>query len=366
MSETGFPVVPGKGLMPNWYGGLLDEVSGRIQSGRQRAVHAVNSGLLLTYWEVGNAILERQSSEGWGAKVIDRLSTDLKQRFPEARGFSPTNLKNMRRLAETWSHEAIGQVPLAQLPWYHHLTLFKLKDSATRLWYANLAVEQGWSRDVLALQIESRLHEREGQAITNFRKTLSAADSDLAQQMTRDPYIFDFLGQTDLRRESELESGLVAHMSRFLLELGQGFAFVGQQQRLVIDGQEFFCDLLFYHVRLRRYVVIELKATEFKPEYLGQLGMYQVAVDDLLAGEHDEPTLGLLLCRTKSDTVAEYALRAQSTPTGVAEWQTKLTTELSAELAANLPSVEELEAELAVGFEGRGESNGNGWLDPDD
>lgn len=351
MNDTGFMGVAGQGMMPNWYGGLLDDIAGRIHDGRQRAVRAVNAGLLETYWEVGNAILARQDAEGWGAKVIARLSADLKQRFPDARGFSPTNLKNMRRLAETWSRQAIGQAPLAQLPWYHHLALFKLEDTDTRLWYASRAVEQGWSRDVLALQINTRLHEREGRAITNFAQTMPAADSDLALQMTRDPYIFDFLSQTDVRRERDLESGLIAHMSRFLLELGQGFAFVGQQVRLVIDGREFFCDLLFYHVKLRRYVVIELKATDFEPEYLGQLGMYQAAVDDLLTGEHDEPTLGLLLCRTKSDAVAEYALRAQATPTGVAEWQTQLTRELSAELAANLPSVEELEAELAMSFE---------------
>ena len=254
----------------------------------------------------------------------------------------------MRTFAQAWPREAILQPPVAELPWAHHAVLLKLDSLAIRVWYASRAIEQGWSRNILALQIDSKLYERDGKAVTNFESLLPPADSDLAQQITKDPYIFDFLGQTELRRERDLETGLVAHMSRFLLELGQGFAFVGQQVRLVIDGEEFFCDLLFYHVKLRRYVVIELKAMSFKPEYLGQLGMYQVAVDDLLAGDDDQPTLGLLLCRTKNNAVAEYALRAQATPTGVAEWQTELTRELSAELAANLPSVEELEAELAT------------------
>ena len=348
MSETGFPGVLGRGVMPDWYGGLLDDVSARIGLGRQRAVHAANTELLTTYWEVGHAILQRQSAEGWGAKVIDRLSADLKERFPDARGFSPTNLKNMRRLAATWSLDAIGQAPLAQLPWYHQLSLFKIDDPAVRVWYAQRAVEQGWSRDILALKIDMRLHEREGKAITNFSSVLPSPDSDLAQQITKDPYVFDFLSQTESQNERELENGLLDHISRFLLELGQGFAFLGRQVRLVINDQEFFCDLLFYHVKLHCYVVIELKATAFKPEYLGQLGMYQAAVDDLLVGAGDNPTLGLLLCKSKDNAVAEYALRAQALPVGVAEWQTELTRELSAELAANLPSVEELEAELAA------------------
>lgn len=348
MKETGFPGVPGKGMMPDWYGGLLNDVAARVSGGQRRAIRAVNIEMLVTNWEIGSVILSRQNEEGWGASVIDRLSSDLKQKFPEARGFSSRNLRYMRTFAQAWPREAILQPPVAELPWAHHAVLLKLDSLAIRVWYASRAIEQGWSRNILALQIDSKLYERDGKAVTNFESLLPPADSDLAQQITKDPYIFDFLGQTELRRERDLETGLVAHMSRFLLELGQGFAFVGQQVRLVIDGEEFFCDLLFYHVKLRRYVVIELKAMSFKPEYLGQLGMYQVAVDDLLAGDDDQPTLGLLLCRTKNNAVAEYALRAQATPTGLAEWQTELTRELSAELAANLPSVEELEAELAT------------------
>lgn len=348
MNETGFPGTPGKGMMPGWYGGLLDDVAERIGAGSQRAIRAVNTELLTTYWEIGHAILGRQDEEGWGAKVIDRLSADLRARIPNARGFSPRNLKYMRQFASAWAREAIVQQAVAQLPWGHHLQLLKLPEPAVRLWYAARAVEEGWSRDILAWKINSKLHECEGKGITNFGTALTEVESDLARQITKDPYIFDFLSQTDPRNERELENGLVAQISRFLLELGQGFAFIGQQVRLVVEGDEFFCDLLFYHVKLRRYVVIELKATAFKPEYLGQMGMYQAAVDDLLAGEGDQPALGLLLCKTKNNAVAEYVLRSQALPTGVAEWQTELTRELSVELAANLPSVEELEAELAV------------------
>lgn len=348
MSVAEFPRVPGRAMMPDWYGGLLDDVAGRVQTGSRRVARAVNTELLVTYWEIGNAISDRQSEEGWGAGVIERLSADLKARFPEARGFSPRSLRYMKTFAEAWKRDAILQQTVAELPWGHHLRLLKINDPAVRHWYAERAVSQGWSRDVLALQIDTRLHEREGKAVTNFSAALEPEETDLAQRITKDPYIFDFLAQTDMKNERDLENGLVAHVSRFLLELGQGFAFVGRQVRLVINSDEFFCDLLFYHIKLRRYVVIELKATGFKPEYLGQLGMYQVAVDDLLAGESDQPTLGLLLCKTKNDAVAEYALRAHSTPTGIAEWQTELARELSAELAANLPSVEELEAELTA------------------
>ena len=348
MTETGFPGVPGGALMPEWYGGLLEDVAARVSAGNRQALRAVNTQMLATYWDIGRDILQRQNNEGWGAGVIDRLSADLKNRFPDVRGFSPRNLRYMRTLAEVWERDAILQQDVAELPWGHHLKLLGISDPETRRWYAKRAVAERWSRDVLSEQIQNRLHARAGQAVTNFAQTIPAEESDVAQQMTRDPYLFGFLGQIDARREHNLENALASQVSRFLLELGQGFAFVGQQMRLVINDTEFFCDLLFYNVPLHRYVVIELKAAEFKPEYLGQLGMYQAAVDDLLAGENDSPTLGLLLCRSKDNVVAEYALRAQALPTGVAEWQTELTHELTAELAAKLPTVEELEAELSA------------------
>lgn len=254
----------------------------------------------------------------------------------------------MRALAAAWPESEFVPQSVAQIPWGHIRTLLdKLSDPSIREWYAAAAVENGWSRGILALQIDGHLHERAGRAVSNFKATLPAPDSDLAQQATKDPYVFDFLGMTETRRERKVEAALVQHMSRFLLELGQGFAFVGQQVRLVIADEEFYCDLLFYHLKLRRYVVIELKAVAFQAEFLGQLGMYQAAVDDLLAGEHDQPTIGLLLCRTKNDIAAEYALRSHAAPTGVAEWQTEFVEQLPDELAGSLPSVEEIEAELA-------------------
>ena len=230
----------------------------------------------------------------------------------------------------------------------HEIALIeKLSTPELRLWYAAQAIEQGWSRDILAHQITMRFHERAGKAITNFAATMPSADSDLAQQTTRDPYLFDFVGNADIRRERDLEQGLVGHVGKFLLELGQGFAFVGRQVRLEIGDDEFFCDLLFYHLKLRCYVVIELKAVAFEPGFLGQLGMYMAAVDDLLAHQDDKPTIGLLLCRSKNNVVAEYALRGYSTPIGVAEWTTAITTALPEEFTSSLPSIAELEAELS-------------------
>ena len=254
----------------------------------------------------------------------------------------------MRSFAAAWPNSEVVQGSLAQLPWYHHVALLdKLDDQLTRKWYAAHAVENGWSRDVLALQIESRLHERAGKAITNFAATLPPEDSDLAQQATRDPYLFDFLATAETHRERDLEQALIDHVGRFLLEMGQGFAFVGRQVRLELGGDEFFCDLLFYHLRLRRYVVLELKAVKFEPAFLGQLGMYMTAVDDLLAHPDDQPTIGLLLCKTKNRVVAEYALRGMTSPIGVAEWTNAITTSLPDELTSTLPTIEELESELA-------------------
>lgn len=333
--------------MPSWYGEMLASIQHTVSTGRRRAVAAVNHELVVTYWHIGRAILDRQDAEGCGAKVIDRLSADLKATFPDTKGFSARNLKYMRAFSAAWSVEQVVQAPLAQLPWYHQLALLdKLRDGTTRLWFARLAVKEGWSRNVLAHHIETRLHQRAGKAITNFSAVLPPEASDMLQQATKDPYLFDFLGSTDLKLERDLEEGLLHHVSDFLLELGQGFALVGRQPRLVIGSQEFRPDLLFYHLRLRRYVVIELKAVPFEPGFLGQLGMYLAAVDDLVAVPEDQPTIGLLLCRGKDSLVAEYALRSLAAPVGVAEWATQLTTELPAELAASLPSIEVLKAEL--------------------
>jgi predicted nuclease of restriction endonuclease-like (RecB) superfamily len=335
--------------MPVWYPDLLDAVSSKIAAGRTRAITAVNEELVRTYWAIGRDILDRQEEEGWGAKVIDRLSADLRQQFPQGRGFSPRNLKYMRSLAEAWPEPAIVQAPLAQLPWYHHLALLdKVRESATRLWYADKALNEGWSRNVLAHQIDSHLYERVGKSTSNFKATLPLSDSELVQNATKDPYIFDFIAMSDRRDERELESQLVIHVQKFLLELGQGFAFVGSQVRLTISADEFFADLLFYNFKLRRFVVIELKAGKFDPGYLGQLGMYMSAVDDLLAQDDDKPTIGLLLCKTKNQLVAEYALRGYNSPIGVANWATELEESMPAEFAGSLPTIDELEAELAA------------------
>ena len=350
MDDVGerFGSVEAVSSMPGWYSELLGSVSQHVSAGRGRAVAAATQQLVLTYWQVGREIVQRQTSEGYGTQVIDGLSTDLKRAFPDSTGFSPRNLRYMRAFAGAWPDVEIVQRSAALLPWRHHQYLLdKLDDSDSRLWYAAQAVEQGWSRDVLAFQIETKLRERSGRAITNFATTLTPEQSDLAQQATKDPYLFDFLATTEPRLERDLERQLLEHVSEFLLEHGQGFALVGKQVRLTLGGDEFWCDLLFYHLGLRCYVVVELKAVAFKADFLGQLGLYISAVDGLLARPEDKPTVGLLLCKTKNSVVAEYALRSQKAPIGVAEWATRLTESLPSELAASLPSIATLEAELS-------------------
>jgi predicted nuclease of restriction endonuclease-like (RecB) superfamily len=349
-APASFPAVPAQTTMPSWYPELLETVSGHVSAGRGRAFATINNELVLTYWAIGRDLLARESAEGWGAKVVARLAADLKERFPDTRGFSPRNLRYMKTFAEAWPDLTMLQTPSATLPWSHHVALLeKLDAPEIRLWYAESAIKEGWSRNVLVRQIESRLHERSGKAVTNFKATLPPSDSDLAQQLTKDPYVFDFVAMTDRRNESELQHQLVEHVQKFLLELGQGFAFVGEQVRLVLGDDEFFADLLFYNFRLRSFVVIELKAGKFNPGYLGQLGMYMAAIDDLLAHPDDKPTIGLLLCKEKNNVVAEYALRGYSAPIGVAQWEAEIVKSLPEEFATSLPSVEQLEAELAKG-----------------
>ncbi|MGX9672055.1 PDDEXK nuclease domain-containing protein [Mycobacterium sp. HM-7] len=348
-SEPGarFPMTTTAAGVPVWYPELFDAVADHVQAGRQRAVAAANQELVVTYWQVGREIVARMEFEGWGARVVDRLADDLRERFPDAKGFSPRNLRYMRTFAEAWPDWPMLQRSVATLPWRHQIALLEKLDSPElRLWYAEAAVEQGWSRDVLVHQIDGQLHLRTGRAVTNFASTLSPADSDLAQQATRDPYLFDFVGIADVRREYDLERALTDHVETFLLELGQGFAFVGRQVHLEIGDTDFYADLLFYHLRLRCFVVIELKVGDFDPSYLGQLGMYMAAVDDLLSHPDDKPTIGLILCKTKNNVVAEYALRGYTAPIGVAEWKTAITAGLPDELEASLPTVEELEAGL--------------------
>jgi predicted nuclease of restriction endonuclease-like (RecB) superfamily len=291
-------------------------------------------------------ILTRQEADGWGAKVIDRLSRDLHAAFPGQQGFSPRNLKYMRAFADAWPDPQFVQQPAAQIPWTHHCMLLdKVQTPADRLWYAAKAIEHGWSRNVLSMQIEARLLERSGAAATNFELTLPQPQSDLARESLKDPYRFDFLGLTDEAHERAVEDALVKHVTEFLLELGAGFAFVGRQVLLDVGGDEFFIDLLFYHLKLRCYVVIELKGGKFKPEHLGQLGFYLTAVDRQVKSEHDNATIGLLLCKSKNKIVAEYALGDRSQPMGVAEY--KLLESLPPELQTSLPSIEQIERELS-------------------
>ncbi|XAS62753.1 PDDEXK nuclease domain-containing protein [Micrococcaceae bacterium Sec5.8] len=349
-SPASFESTPAKSSMPEWYPELLASVAHQIGGGRFRAVAAANQELVRAYWSIGQELLARESREGWGSKVVTRLSADLRDQFPESRGFSPRNLRYMKSFAAAWPDRAMLQTASATLPWSHHVLLLeKLATTDERLWYMAAAVEEGWSRNVLSHQIETRLHERSGYAINNFKATLPPSASELARQSFKDPYVFDFVAMTGKRSERELEGQLVDHVEKFLLELGQGFAFVGRQFRLTIRGDEFFADLLFFNFRLRCFVVVELKATAFKPEYLGQINMYMSAVDDLLAHPDDHPTIGLLLCKTKNNVVAEYSLRGFSKPIGIAEWESEIVASLPKEFAATLPSISELEAELSQG-----------------
>jgi len=331
--------------VPVGYVDWLAELKSRIHSAQQRAALAVNHELVTLYWQIGRDILERQASQGWGAKVIERLALDLRNAFPDMKGFSRANLMYMRAFAEAWPDTEIVQQLVGRLPWGHNLVLItKLKETKARIGYAERAIEHGWSRNVLNIHIETHLLEREGQAVTNFEARLPAPGSDLARNTLKDPYIFDFLDIGKEADEREIESALMRHISRFLLELGAGFAFVGRQVHIEVGGDDFFMDLLFYHTKLRCYVVVELKAGAFKPEHTGQLSFYLTAVDAQMKTDLDNPTIGLLLCKTKNRVVAEYALRDSSKPIGVAEYQ--LAAALPADLLSSLPSIEQIEREL--------------------
>lgn len=331
--------------VPDGYAEWLTELKFRVHGARQRAAVVVNRELVTLYWQIGRDILAQQARQGWGAKVIERLAHDLRTAFPEMKGFSRANLMYMRAFAEAWPEEEIVQQAVGHLPWGHNLVLLsKLKTTQLRLAYAQRAIEQGWSRNALNIHIETRLLEREGKAVTNFPARLPAPRSDIALQALKDPYVFDFLGIGQEAGEREIEAALVEHISRFLLELGAGFAYVGRQVPIEVGGDDFFIDLLFYHLKLHCYVVIELKAGAFKPEHAGQLGFYLTAVDAQLKSKQDASTIGLLLCKTKNRVVAEYALRDSNKPIGIAEYQ--LVESLPKELQTNLPTIEQIEQEL--------------------
>lgn len=333
--------------LPEGYSAWLLALKNRIAHAQQRAALAVNRELVGLYWHIGTEILERQHQQGWGAKVIERLANDLKASFPEMKGFSSSNLKYMRYFAERCPDGLIGQQAADQLPWFHIVTLItKLDSDKEREWYAEQTIQHGWSRTTLTANINSRLFNRHANAVTNFAARLPQPHSDLAHETLKDPYLFDFLGLGNEAHERDIENGLIQHITRFLLELGTGFAFVGRQFKLDVGGDEFFIDLLFYHIRLKCYVVVELKATAFKPEHAGQLNFYLSAIDAQIKAADDKPTIGLLLCKEKNRLVAEYALSGIDRPMGIANYQLMRT--LPEPLDTNLPSIEKIEAELLL------------------
>ena len=362
------------------YRDLLADIKVRVRTAQHKAALSANAEMILMYWDIGRMIAARQKREGWGAGVIPRLALDLKNELPEEKGFSVRNIKRMLRFYEEYpaapakvpqpvallqniGNESAVIVPqpaaplesamlpivqrsVAQIPWGHNILLFeKIKDLPTRFWYARQTLEQGWSRDTLTVQIKNRAHERQGGAVTNFATTLPGVHASLAQGLLKDPYLFDFLTLEEPFHERELELGLCGHIQKFLLELGRGFAFVGRQYRLDVSDREFYLDLLFYHLHLRCFVVVDLKKGDFKPEYAGKMNFYCSAVDDQLRHEHDAATIGLILCQTKDRILAEYSMRDIHKPIGVADYE--LTRALPEEFASSLPSIEAIEEELS-------------------
>jgi len=333
------------GRLPKNYPQFLSQLKDEISKARIHASLAANSEMIQLYWRIGRGILSRQDREGWGAKVIDRLAVDLRSAFPDMKGFSPRNLKYMRALAEAYPREPFVQQAVAQIPWGHNVRILDhVKTHEERQWYIHQTIAHGWSRDILVMQIERRLYERKGKAVTNFKRTLPEAQSDLAHQVLKDPYLFDFLSVGDEAQERDIEKGLVHHITKFLLELGAGFSFVGQQYHLEVGEEDFYIDLLFYHLKLRCYVVVELKTGKFEPKFAGQLNFYLSAIDDRLRDPSDNPTIGLLLCKNKNKLIAEYALKDVSKPIGVSEY--KIMKSIPAKLKTSLPTIEELEKHM--------------------
>lgn len=333
--------------IPDNYASVLAAVEAEVKSARTRAVLAANTELIGLYFSIGRRLSEEAS--GWGERAVERLAEDLRATFPEMKGFSRSNLFNMRRIWLAWraAPDSVQQL-VGRIPWGHHILLVtRVPDPEARLFYARGIIEYGWSRAVLGLQVDSRLHGRAGRAVTNFERTLPPNDSDLAGKTLKDPYIFDFLTTGREAHEREVEGQLVEHIERFLLELGAGFAFVGRQYHLEVGESDYYIDLLFFHIKLRCFVVVELKARPFEPADVGQLNFYLSAVDDRLRHPSDAPTIGLLLCKGKDRVTAEYALRGLNRPIGVADWETQLVERLPDDLRGSLPTVEELERELA-------------------
>jgi predicted nuclease of restriction endonuclease-like (RecB) superfamily len=351
------------GTIGKGYVSVLKNLKSKIRKARIKAAIAVNTELLVLYWEIGNAISQQQQQEGWGTKVIEKLARDLKLEFPDFKGLSLRNLRYMRDFAEAWPCEPIWQPLVAKLqkpdnqdvefvqplvakiPWAHHIVLLnKTKAGDERLFYLKKSIENGWSKSVLVMQIESQLHLRQGNAITNFEFTLPKPYSDQAQETLKNPYMFDFLGLGNDVQERDLEKALMLHIKKFTLELGRGFAYVGNQYNLTVDDDDYFLDLLFYNYHLHCFVVFELKANDFKPEYAGKLNFYINVINEKIKGEKDLPTIGVLLCKTSSETTVKFSLQNINAPMGVADYE--LTKALPKQLKGGMPTIEELEQEL--------------------
>ena len=346
--EIILPIASTKDIMPSDYPKFLAEVKEIVSTARTRAIVSANVGMTLMYWRIGKVIVARQDDEGWGAKVIDGLSYDLKRSFPGVSGFSTRNLKYMRKFALAWPDEEFVQRTVAQIAWRSNLSLLdKLESPEARLWYARETAKYGWSKEWLDICIESRLMERVGTVPSNFSKTLSMARAKKIQETFKDPYVFDFLGIDKPVREKELEDALARHVEDFLLELGNGFAFVGRQVHVEFCNQDFYLDLLFYHLKLRCFVVVELKVGKFDPGDAAQLSFYQAVVDDTMRHPSDAPTIGLLLVKEKNDTVVRYSLEGMKSPMGVAEWQTAIEKAMPEDMKSVLPTIESIEAEMA-------------------
>lgn len=359
-------------LLPDGYAEWRKDIEHLIEVAKLRTAINVNADTLALYWTLGKRILAQQRQLGWGANIISKLSVDLSQKFPNDRGYSLSNLKSMRRFAEAYpdfpflqvplakmenipigqvaldqfkeDDKGFVQVPLAQITWYHHISLLsKVKDIAERAYYITETAQNGWSRDVMLLQIDNGYIHAKGHAINNFEQTLPPPQSDLARYIFKDPYNFSFIGTVALQNELDIEKSLTSKITDFLLEMGRGFAYIGRQYHISVDGDDYYIDLLMYHLKLHCYVVVELKAVEFKPEFVSKLNFYISAVDDMVKSPEDKPTIGLLLCRTKSNKKAEFSLRGITQPMGIAQYETE---KLFADVASALPQIEEIEKEL--------------------
>ena len=332
------------GLLPNGYDLWRKDIEALIDTAKLQTAINVNQGMLSLYWSIGKQILDKQEKLGWGKQIISQLSKDLSLCYPGDRGYSERNLRNMKRFASEYPDFPFLQVPLAQITWYHHISLLsKVKDDTERAYYITETAQNGWSRDVMLMQIDNGYIYAKGHAINNFEQTLPPPQSDLAKYIFKDPYNFSFLGTVALQNELDIEKSLTSKITDFLLEMGRGFAYIGRQYHITVDGDDYYIDLLMYHLKLHCYVVVELKAVEFKPEFVSKLNFYISAVDDSVKSPEDKPTIGLLLCRSKSDKKAEFSLRGITQPMGIAQYETE---KLFADVASALPQIEELERNI--------------------